>query len=95
MKDSNARRNKPGSDLNAGDPPERLFDTPEDLAGWDPKQDLGRPGEYPYTRGIYPGQYRSRLWTMRQYAGFGSARESKRALPVPAFKGDDGAFCGV
>ena len=36
----------------------------------------GYPGEYPYTRGIYPSLYRSRLWTMRQYAGFGSARES-------------------
>ncbi len=40
------------------------------------KSRLGYPGEYPYTRGIYPSLYRSRLWTMRQYAGFGSARES-------------------
>src|SRR6202795_2830032 len=37
-----------------------------------------RPGEYPYTRGIYPDMYRSRLWTMRQYAGFGTAEESNR-----------------
>src|SRR5439155_2389149 len=41
-------------------------------------QDLGRPGEFPYTRGIYPDMYRSRLWTMRQYAGFGTAEESNR-----------------
>ena len=40
--------------------------------------DLGRPGEFPYTRGIYPDMYRSRLWTMRQYAGFGTAEESNR-----------------
>src|SRR3984893_16469905 len=37
---------------------------------------LGRPGEFPYPRGVYPEMYRSRLWTMRQYAGFGSAEES-------------------
>ena len=36
------------------------------------------PGQYPFTRGIHPGMYRSRLWTMRQYAGFGSAEESNR-----------------
>src|ERR1700693_1001613 len=39
---------------------------------------LGKPGEFPYTRGIYPEMYRSRLWTMRQYAGFGTAEESNR-----------------
>src|SRR5207302_122858 len=41
-------------------------------------QTPGRPGEFPYTRGIYPEMYRSRLWTMRQYAGFGTAEESNR-----------------
>ncbi|MHB8654541.1 MAG: acyl-CoA mutase large subunit family protein [Terriglobia bacterium] len=50
--------------------------TPDDLAGWDSERDLGFPGEYPFTRGIHPTQYRSRLWTMRQYAGYGSAAES-------------------
>jgi methylmalonyl-CoA mutase, N-terminal domain len=40
--------------------------------------ELGKPGEFPYTRGIYPGMYRRRLWTMRQYAGFGSAEESNQ-----------------
>jgi methylmalonyl-CoA mutase N-terminal domain/subunit len=49
---------------------------PEDLAGWDYDADAGYPGEYPFTRGIYPTLYRSRLWTMRQYAGYGTARES-------------------
>ena len=54
----------------------KRFYTPQDLAGWDYEDQAGYPGEYPYTRGIYPSLYRSRLWTMRQYAGFGSARES-------------------
>src|SRR6059058_2581037 len=49
---------------------------PDDLSGWDPATALGQPGEFPFTRGIHPSMYRSRLWTMRQYAGFGSAAES-------------------
>src|SRR5579862_8181329 len=40
--------------------------------------DLGKPGEFPFTRGPYPDMYRGRLWTMRQYAGFGTAEESNR-----------------
>jgi methylmalonyl-CoA mutase, N-terminal domain len=51
---------------------------PGDLEGWDAERDLGYPGEFPFTRGIYPTMYRGRLWTMRQYAGFGTARESNR-----------------
>ena len=51
---------------------------PADLAGWDPDRDLGQPGEFPFTRGIQPTMYRGRLWTMRQYAGFGTAVESNR-----------------
>jgi methylmalonyl-CoA mutase N-terminal domain/subunit len=50
--------------------------TPEDLAGWHPDEALGYPGEFPFTRGIQPTMYRGRLWTMRQYAGFGTAAES-------------------
>jgi methylmalonyl-CoA mutase N-terminal domain/subunit len=50
--------------------------TPGDLAGWTPEAELGFPGEFPFTRGIHPNMYRSRLWTMRQYAGFASAEES-------------------
>jgi len=49
---------------------------PEDLEGFDYPQKLGDPGEYPYTRGPYPSMYRGRPWTMRQYAGFGTARET-------------------
>jgi methylmalonyl-CoA mutase N-terminal domain/subunit len=49
---------------------------PEDLADWDPGERLGEPGAYPYTRGVYPTMYTGRPWTMRQYAGFGTAAES-------------------
>jgi methylmalonyl-CoA mutase cobalamin-binding domain/chain len=49
---------------------------PADLVGFDPETKLGRPGAYPFTRGIYPSMYRGRLWTMRQFAGFGSAAET-------------------
>jgi methylmalonyl-CoA mutase N-terminal domain/subunit len=49
---------------------------PEVLAGWDPGERLGAPGEFPYTRGVYRTMYTGRPWTMRQYAGFGTAKES-------------------
>src|ERR1700690_1598384 len=52
--------------------------TPEDLPGGDADRDLNYPGQFPFTRGVYPTMYRGRLWTMRQYAGFGSAAESNR-----------------
>jgi len=52
--------------------------TDEDLHAFDVHDKLGYPGEFPFTRGIYPGMYRSRLWTMRQYAGFASAEESNK-----------------
>jgi methylmalonyl-CoA mutase N-terminal domain/subunit len=48
----------------------------EDLAGWDADERLGEPGQYPFTRGVYPSMYTGRPWTMRQYAGFGTAKES-------------------
>jgi methylmalonyl-CoA mutase N-terminal domain/subunit len=50
--------------------------TEEDLADWDSERELGFPGEFPYTRGVYPSMYRGRLWTMRQFAGFGTAEET-------------------
>jgi methylmalonyl-CoA mutase N-terminal domain/subunit len=63
----------PGSDIEVPD-----LCTAEDLADFDEREKLGYPGEFPYTRGIHPGMYRSRLWTMRQYAGFGTAEESNK-----------------
>ena len=57
------------------EPVEPLY-TAEDLAGFDPHRDLGFPGEPPFTRGVHPSMYRGRLWTMRQFAGFGSAEDT-------------------
>jgi len=54
------------------------FAGPPDLTAFDPERDLSFPGEFPFTRGIQPTMYRGRLWTMRQYAGFGTAAESNR-----------------
>jgi methylmalonyl-CoA mutase, N-terminal domain len=51
---------------------------PEDLEGFEAARDLGRPGQPPFTRGVYPSMYRGRLWTMRQYAGMGTADETNR-----------------
>src|SRR5437879_3173948 len=50
--------------------------TEADLAGWDKERELGYPGEPPYTRGIHATMYRGRLWTMRQFAGFGTSEET-------------------
>jgi len=54
---------------------DRLY-TPDDLQGFDYQRDLSSPGEYPYTRGIHPSGYRGKLWTMRQFAGFGTPEET-------------------
>jgi methylmalonyl-CoA mutase, N-terminal domain len=59
----------------SGLPVERLY-TAESLDSWQAESQLGYPGEFPFTRGIYPTMYRGRFWTMRQYAGFGTAVES-------------------
>ena len=59
----------------SGHPIEPLY-TDEDLDGFDPGEKLGHPGEHPFTRGVYPSMYRGRLWTMRQFAGFGTVEET-------------------
>ncbi len=64
--------------------------TGEDLAGFDPQGALGRPGDFPFTRGIYPNMYRGRLWTMRQYAGYGTAAESNRRFRYLLEQGQTG-----
>jgi methylmalonyl-CoA mutase N-terminal domain/subunit len=73
----------------SGLPLERVY-TEESLRGWDPEDALGYPGEFPYTRGIYPSMHRGRLWTMRQYAGFGSAAESNQRYRYLLSKGQSG-----
>jgi len=61
----------------SGHPVRRLYG-PSDLDGWSAEADLAEPGQFPYTRGIYPTMYRSRLWTIRQFSGFGSARDTNQ-----------------
>ena len=64
--------------------------TPDDLKDWNPERDLGSPGRFPFTRGIHESMYRGRLWTMRQYAGFGSASESNQRYRYLLDKGVSG-----
>jgi methylmalonyl-CoA mutase N-terminal domain/subunit len=59
----------------SGQPIQRIY-TPADLSGFDYEDDLGFPGQYPFTRGVHPTMYRSRFWTMRMFSGFGSAEET-------------------
>ena len=73
----------------SGLPIDRLY-TEKNLAGGNPDDALGYPGEYPFTRGIYPTMYRGRFWTMRQYAGFGSAAESNQRYRYLLSKGQAG-----
>ena len=61
----------------SGHPIQPLYG-PDDLEDFDPEQELGFPGEPPYTRGIHPSMYRGRLWTMRQFSGFGTAHDTNR-----------------
>ena len=67
-----------------------LIHTPNDLTDWTPERDLGTPGRFPFTRGIHESMYRGRLWTMRQYAGFGSASESNQRYRYLLDKGVSG-----
>jgi methylmalonyl-CoA mutase N-terminal domain/subunit len=63
---------------------------PADVADLDEDRDLGRPGEYPYTRGVQPTMYRGRLWTMRQYAGFSTAEDTNRRFRYLLEQGQTG-----
>jgi len=65
----------------------------DDLAGWDPATKLGLPGTAPYPRGVYPTMYRGKLWTMRQYAGFGSAESTNQRFKFLLEAGQTGLSC--
>ena len=73
----------------SGVPVNRLY-TPADLSEFDYSQDLGNPGEYPYTRGIHPTMYRGKIWTMRQFSGFGSPEDTNRRLHYLLKQGQTG-----
>src|ERR1700759_364133 len=75
----------------SGEPIKELY-TPSDL----PKEDrLGKPGEFPFTRGVYPTMYRGKLWTMRQYAGFGGAAQSNERFRYLLGQGPTGLSVAV
>ncbi len=73
----------------SGIPVESVY-TPDDLKDWDAASELGSPGEPPFTRGNHPSGYRSRLWTMRQYAGYATAEESNRRYRYLLEQGQSG-----
>lgn len=73
----------------SGLPVERFYG-PEHVANLNYERDLGRPGEFPFTRGIHPTMYRGRLWTMRQFAGFGTAEETNRRFKYLLEQGQTG-----
>jgi methylmalonyl-CoA mutase N-terminal domain/subunit len=73
----------------SGTPIEPLY-TPDSLNGFDYDAELGYPGQYPFTRGIHASMYRSRLWTMRQFAGFGTARQTNERFRFLLKKGQTG-----
>jgi methylmalonyl-CoA mutase N-terminal domain/subunit len=64
-----------------------------DLDSWDPSEQLGEPGGYPYTRGVQRDMYRGRLWTMRQYAGFGTAKSTNERFKFLLGAGQTGLSC--
>jgi len=70
-------------------PIERLV-TAEDLEGFEPERELGAPGEFPYTRGVHPTMYRGKLWTMRQFSGFGNARHTNERYKYLMSQGQTG-----
>jgi methylmalonyl-CoA mutase N-terminal domain/subunit len=75
-------------ELNAGIPVKPSYG-PEDVAGIDAERDIGRPGEFPFTRGIHRAMYRERLWTMRQYIGFGTPAETNARFKYLMAHGQD------
>jgi methylmalonyl-CoA mutase, N-terminal domain len=70
-------------------PIEPLY-TPDNLPGFDPEVDLGYPGQFPFVRGVHASMYRSRLWTMRQFAGYGTARQSNQRFRFLLERGQTG-----
>jgi methylmalonyl-CoA mutase N-terminal domain/subunit len=73
----------------SSEPVERLY-TPLDIQDMDYKDDLGFPGEYPFTRGVHPTLHRSKLWTMRMFAGFGTAEETNARFKYLLEQGQTG-----
>jgi methylmalonyl-CoA mutase N-terminal domain/subunit len=90
-RNADASRERKGSFTTVSDMPiDRLY-APESLGpDWNPAVELGEPGQYPFTRGIHPTMYRGRLWTMRQFAGFGTAEQTNRRFRYLLDQGQTG-----
>ena len=87
---SDAPERKPRFETMGGTPVERYY-SPADLpAGWTEGEKLGAPGEYPFTRGVYPTMYRGRLWTMRMFAGFGRPEDTNQRFKFLLDQGQTG-----
>jgi methylmalonyl-CoA mutase N-terminal domain/subunit len=84
--------NDPGRRTDSGIEIRRRY-AADDLGGWDASSQLGEPGEFPYTRGVQSDMYRGRLWTMRQYAGFGSAQATNERFKFLLRAGQTGLSC--
>ncbi len=86
---ASAAERRPNFETSSGITIRDLY-TQADIAGLDEERDLGRPGEFPFTRGVQPTMYRSRFWTMRQYAGFATAEETNRRFRYLLEQGQTG-----
>ena len=76
--------------ITASSEPVELLATPETLKDFDYDRDLGMPGQFPYTRGVHPNMYRGRLWTMRQFAGFGTPEDTNQRFKYLLSQGQTG-----
>jgi methylmalonyl-CoA mutase N-terminal domain/subunit len=87
--DKNARERRADFSTSSGIPVARVYTAADRTSAADVR-DLGMPGEYPFTRGIQPTMYRGRLWTMRQYSGFGTARQTNARFRYLLEQGQSG-----
>ena len=76
--------------MSLSDIPLKSVYTPDDLTGWDYEKQLGDPGQFPYTRGIHHDMYRGKLWTMRQFAGYGGPEETNARFKYLLGQGQTG-----
>src|SRR5918912_2729372 len=89
-KENAAAPRRPQPPITVSSVPIDALYTPDSLNGFDPETDLGYPGQYPFARGVHASMYRSRLWTMRQFAGFGTPRQTNQRFKFLLEKGQTG-----